>query len=101
MADFLRRSLPLQDEYEIVGQTDSAVKVAAAWDSQFSPRAESRGSESVVLVALDEWNGLLETAHLLRSPANAKRLLGALQRLNQGDGLTLTQAQLHEHTLAR
>ena len=39
-----------------------------------------RGSEDVALVSADELSGLLETAHLLRSPANAKRLLAALHR---------------------
>jgi antitoxin YefM len=39
-----------------------------------------RGSEDVALVSADELSGLLETAHLLRSPANAKRLLAALRR---------------------
>lgn len=39
-----------------------------------------RGYEDVALVSADELAGLLETAHLLRSPANAKRLLTALRR---------------------
>ena len=39
-----------------------------------------RGAEDVVLIAADELSGLLETAHLLRSPANAERLLTALAR---------------------
>jgi len=39
-----------------------------------------RGSADVAIVAADELAGLLETAHLLRSPANAKRLLKALER---------------------
>jgi antitoxin YefM len=39
-----------------------------------------RGNEDVALVSADELSGLLETAHLLRSPANAKRLLSALRR---------------------
>jgi len=39
-----------------------------------------RGSEDVAMVSADELSGLLETAHLLRSPANAKRLLTALRR---------------------
>jgi antitoxin YefM len=34
----------------------------------------------VALVAADELEGLLETAHLLRSPRNAARLLSALER---------------------
>lgn len=39
-----------------------------------------RGYEDVALVAVSELNSLLETAHLLRSPKNAQRLLTALQR---------------------
>jgi len=39
-----------------------------------------RGREDVALVSAKELSGLLETAHLLRSPANAKRLLTALRR---------------------
>ena len=42
-----------------------------------------RGSEDVAVVAANELAGLLETAHLLRSPANAKRLLTALHRAEQ------------------
>ncbi len=41
---------------------------------------QRRGNEDVALVSADELSGLLETAHLLRSPANAKRLLTALRR---------------------
>lgn len=39
-----------------------------------------RGAPDVALVAADELASLEETAHLLRSPANARRLLAALQR---------------------
>ena|SRR5437867_4466814 len=39
-----------------------------------------RGARSVALVAADELQSLMETAHLLRSPKNAKRLLTALRR---------------------
>jgi antitoxin YefM len=39
-----------------------------------------RGSEDVALVAASELSSLLETAHLLRSPKNAQRLLTALRR---------------------
>lgn len=39
-----------------------------------------RGGEDVALIAADELEGLLEAAHLLRSPRNADRLLTALQR---------------------
>ncbi|RLT38108.1 MAG: type II toxin-antitoxin system Phd/YefM family antitoxin [Chloroflexi bacterium] len=39
-----------------------------------------RGGEDVALIAADELESLLETTHLLRSPANAARLLTALDR---------------------
>ena len=39
-----------------------------------------RGSKDVALIAADELAGLQETAHLLRSPKNAARLLRALER---------------------
>lgn len=39
-----------------------------------------RGRPDVALIAADELAGLLETAHLLRSPENARRLLTALHR---------------------
>lgn len=39
-----------------------------------------RGSRDVALVSAEELAGLMETAHLLRSPKNAERLLTALNR---------------------
>ena len=39
-----------------------------------------RGEKKVAMVPADELAGLMETAHLLRSPKNAQRLLAALQR---------------------
>lgn len=39
-----------------------------------------RGGEDVALIAADELRSLMETAHLLRSPKNAERLLRALTR---------------------
>ncbi|NDH30222.1 MAG: prevent-host-death protein [Betaproteobacteria bacterium] len=42
-----------------------------------------RGHPAVAMIAADELASLLETAHLLRSPANAARLLAALGRSRQ------------------
>ena len=39
-----------------------------------------KGLRDVALIPADELSGLMETAHLLRSPANAKRLLTSLTR---------------------
>jgi antitoxin YefM len=45
-----------------------------------------RGEERAALIAADELAGLLETAHLLRSPENARRLLQALRRAVEKEG---------------
>ena len=45
---------------------------------------QRRGAEDVALISASELTGLLETAHLLRSPANATRLLTALNRALAG-----------------
>jgi antitoxin YefM len=44
-----------------------------------------RGSPDVVLIAASELRSLEETAHLMRSPANARRLLEALERSLSAD----------------
>jgi antitoxin YefM len=46
-----------------------------------------RQGGDVAMVAAEELEGLLETAHLLRSPRNATRLLKALERA-QSDSLS-------------
>ena len=43
--------------------------------------------QAVVMLSLAEYEALQETAYLLRSPANAKRLLGALDALKRGKGV--------------
>ena len=46
---------------------------------------DERG-ESVVMIPLSEYESLEETAHLLRNPANARRLAEAIEQLDQGQG---------------
>ncbi len=44
-----------------------------------------RDAEDVALISADELESLLETAHLLRSPKNARRLMDALARALDGE----------------
>jgi len=44
-----------------------------------------RGARDVAIIAADELAGLEETAYLLRSPANAKRLRAALAESKAND----------------
>ena len=43
--------------------------------------------QAVVMLSLAEYETLQETAYLLRSLANAKRLLGAMDALKRGKGV--------------
>lgn len=43
---------------------------------------------SAVLMSKDEYDALVETSYLLRSPANARRLLSALEAARAGDVIT-------------
>ena len=45
------------------------------------------GRDPVVIVALDDYQSLKETAYLLRSPENARRLLASIDRLEHGGGV--------------
>jgi antitoxin YefM len=44
------------------------------------------GHEPVVIVSLDDYESLRETAYLLKSPKNAARLLQSIERLEAGGG---------------
>ena len=43
--------------------------------------------QAVVMLSLDDFESLQETAYLLRSPANAKRLLNSIESLDSGKGI--------------
>ncbi len=55
---------------------------------------QRRGSEDVAMITADELTGILETAHLLRSPNNAKRLFSALDRVRKKTGASQTIEEL-------
>jgi len=49
-----------------------------------------RGHEDMALIPAEELESLRETAYLLRSPANAARLLSALNAARRGKGKRIT-----------
>ena len=81
-----------------VSYTEARDRPASLWDEvvrdRDALRITRRGTEAVVLVAAGEYDGLVETAHLLRSPANAIRLLSALERALSGEGARRTLIEL-------
>ena len=44
------------------------------------------GQQAVVMLSLEDYNAMEETAYLLRSPKNAKRLVDAVAELEAGKG---------------
>jgi antitoxin YefM len=55
-----------------------------------------RGHEDIALVPAGELESLVETAHLLRSPKNAARLLTALRRALARNGRAQTTDELRQ-----
>ena len=69
--------------------THARATLAALCDQVASTREpviiQRRDAEDVALVSAAELESLIETAHLLRSPKNAERLLAALARARSRD----------------
>lgn len=70
--------------------TESRARYAEVLDSVANDREEviitRAGHDPVVIVSLEDYESLRETAYLMRSPANARRLLDAMERLEAGRG---------------
>lgn len=70
--------------------TESRARYAEVLDGVTNDREEviitRAGHDPVVIVSLDDYESLRETAYLMRSPANARRLLDAMERLESGHG---------------
>ena len=72
--------------------------LAAALDSVSADRepviiTRDRGKPSAVLMSLEDFASYEETRHLLRSPANADRLLESIAELERGEGVVRTLAE--------
>ncbi|BBA99578.1 hypothetical protein RVR_6262 [Actinacidiphila reveromycinica] len=73
-----------------VTYSESRARYAEVLDSVNDDREEvvitRAGHDPVVIVSLDAYESLRETAYLLRSPADARRLLASIDRLEHGAG---------------
>jgi antitoxin YefM len=71
--------------------SESRARYAETLNSVVEDREEviitRAGHEPVVIVSLEDYQALKETAYLLRSPENARRLLTAIDRLESGGGI--------------
>jgi len=71
--------------------TESRAKYAETLNAVVDDREEvvitRAGHDPVVIVSLEDYESLKETAYLLRSPENARRLLASIDRLEAGGGV--------------
>ena len=74
--------------------------LAEVWDevedSQEPVIVKRRGHEDLALIPANELESLRETAHLMRSPKNARRLLESIQRALDGRTEEVTPSKLAE-----
>jgi len=74
----------------VMSYTESRAHYAAVLDTVIEDRetvvVTRAGRPAVAMIALDELEALQETAYLLRSPANASRLLESISQLEAGQG---------------
>lgn len=70
--------------------TESRARYAEVLDGVVDDREEvvvtRAGHDPVVILSLEDYESLRETAYLMRSPRNARRLLDAMERLESGAG---------------
>jgi antitoxin YefM len=74
-----------------ISDTAARENLAATMDQVCSDRdpvvITRKRNQSVVLLSLEDYEALEETAYLLRVPANARRLQAAIESLERGRGL--------------
>lgn len=71
--------------------SQSRARYAETLDTVVNDREEvvitRAGHDPVVIVSLADYESLKETAYLLQNPANARRLLNSIERLESGRGV--------------
>ena len=68
-------------------------------DRQETVIIRRKGARDVAMIPARELAALVETAHLLRSPRNAKRLLAALHRSDRGKTKAKSLSELRREIL--
>ena len=75
---------------DVISYTAARENLATTMDkvcSDHTPVVITRKrDQAVVMLSLEDYQSLEETAYLVRSPANAKRLLEAIHALESGKG---------------
>ena len=79
--------------------TNLRQNLASILDESISDRSviivTRQGKEDVAILAAEELSNILETLHLFKSPANAQKLLAAMERAD-----AIAQSQVESESLA-
>jgi len=74
---------------DVISYSEASKNLKSVMDKVVADHSEAiitrRNGEAVVMVSLSEWNSILETEHLLRSPENARRLRESIAQLDRGE----------------
>ena len=85
---------------KIMTYTESRARYAEGLDQVVNDREQivitRQGHESVVIMALDEYESLMETVYLMQSPANARHLRESIARHRAGEGVVHDLIELDE-----
>jgi len=76
---------------DTITYTGFRANLAASMDKvceDHAPLVVTRNEQSVVVMSLEDYNAMEETAYLLRSPKNARLLLESIAQLEAGRGKT-------------
>ena len=80
--------------------SESRARYAEVLDQVVNDREEiiitRQGHESAVIMALDEYESLMETVYLMQSPANARHLRESIARPRAGEGAVHDLVDLDE-----
>lgn len=75
---------------DVMTYTDARASLKSVMDHVINDRAEvvvtRKNREAVVMISLDEYNAIMATLHLQKSPANVRRLHASIAQLDAGDG---------------
>lgn len=72
---------------DIINYTTARQNLAQTMDKvidDHAPITITRGDKAVVMISLEDWDAIQETIYLMRSPANAQRLLDGIKAFEEG-----------------
>jgi antitoxin YefM len=93
-----RASIPTETTYRSLRENLATV-LDQVVDQQDTVIVRRKGARDVALIPASELSGLIETAHLLRSPRNARRLMSAFRRAKVGKVKPATATSLRKKML--